>query len=115
MSTVFHNSTADSASVRLSLGVELPRTSRQISLFGPIAPTWRLVQPLLITIEYGDGSYIISDEVFAIYGIGEEMRSAVRDYVSALTEYHDVLSRYNDEPSVSLFQRLQSYLQPIRR
>lgn len=107
--------TADSANARLSLGVALPRIPRQISLFGHIARTWQLAQPLLITIEYGDNAYIVSDDVFSIYGIGDDMLSATQDYVSALIEYYDVLSSHSDEPSVRLFYRLQSYLQPIRR
>lgn len=114
MSAVFHT-TADSANARLSLGTALPRASRQISLFGPIARAWRIAQPLLITIEYGDNSYVVSDDIFSMYGIGDDMLSATQDYVSALTEYYDVLSSHDDQPSVRLFHQLQGYLQPIRR
>lgn len=117
MSAVFHNpiTGADSASVRVSLGASLPRPSHQISLLGPIAHAWQLVQPLLITLEYGDNSYIVSDEVFSMYGVGDDPLSAMQDYVSVLTEYHALLSSHHDEHSVALFRRLQSYLQPVRR
>ena len=50
-----------------------------------------------------------------MYGIGDDPLSAMQDYVSVLIEYYDVLSSHDDEPSVTLFRRLQSYLQPIHR
>jgi hypothetical protein len=117
MVAVLENAVADSASARWSPGTGLLRSffPIQIALLGRIAPGWNVVQPLLVTIEQGDGSFIAGDEVFAMYGLGDNMVEAVQDYVSVLTEYYEVLSSHEDEPSVVLFHRLQSYLQPIRR
>lgn len=110
------DTTADSASVRWSPGTGLPQVfSAQISLFGRVAPNWKIVQPLSVTIEQGDDSYIASDDVFVMYGLGDDIAEAVQDYISVLTEYYEVLSSHHDEPSASLFNRLRSYLQPIRR
>jgi hypothetical protein len=111
------NTTADSASVRWSPSISpsLPFLPIQFQLLGQIAREWTIVQPLLVTIERGDDSYIASDDVFMMYGLGESIAEAVQDYVSVLTEYYEILSSHNDEPSVSLFSRFQTYLQPIRR
>ena len=108
-------STADSAFARWSPGTGL-YSPIQISLFGLVRPDWRIIQPLLITIERGDDdSFIASDDVFAMYGLGDDISEAIQDYISVLTEYYEVLSSHSDEPSISLFQRLQGYLQPFRR
>jgi hypothetical protein len=116
MSAVLESTTPDSVSVRLSLGTGLSFSPIQIHLLGRIAPEWKIVQPLLVTIERGDDySFIASDDVFVMYGLGDDITEAVQDYISVLTEYYEVLSSHQDEPSVSLFNRLQTYLQPIRR
>lgn len=117
MSAILENTTADSASVRWPLGTGLSRSFSpiQISLLGRIAPEWKIVQPLSVTIERDDGSFIASDDVFVMYGLGDDIAECVQDYVTVLIEYYDVLSSHHDEPSVALFQHLQSYLQPIRR
>jgi hypothetical protein len=115
MSAVLENTTPDSMSVRLSLGRGLPFSPIQIHLLGRIAPDWRVLQPLLITIERDDDSFIASDDVFVMYGLGADIAESVQDYVKVLAEYYEVLSSHQDEPSVALFRRLQSYLQPIRK
>lgn len=117
MSAVLENTTPDSVSVRWSLGTGLSRSFSpiQIHLFGRVAPEWKIVQPLLVTIERDDGSFVASDDVFVMYGLGDDIAESVQDYVTVLTEYYQVLSSHQDEPSVALFQRLHNYLQPIRK
>lgn len=116
MSAVLDNTTADSARARLTLGTGLPQPySVQIALLGRIAPAWRIVQPLLVTIERGDESFIASDDLFAMYGLGDDPAEALEDYMAVLTEYYEVLSSHRDEPSVGLFRRLQGYVQPVGR
>lgn len=113
---VLESTTADSASARWSQDTALSRSPYQISLLGQVAPDWEMVRPLSVIIEQSeDQSYVASDDVFMMYGVGEELVAAVVDYVSVLTEYYSVLSSHNDEPSVELFRYLQSYLQPIHR
>ena len=116
MAAVLESTTVDSASVRWSPNTGLASSFQiQISLFGPISSHWRFRQPLLITIEQGDdSSFIASEDLFGMYGVGNNTVQAVHDYISALIEYHEVLSSHHDEPSVRLLQHLQSYLQPIR-
>jgi hypothetical protein len=110
---VRENTTVYSAKARWWPEVELtPRLILPVSvtLFGPIGPELRIVQPLTINIERDDNSYIASDDVFIMYGLGDDIPSALQDYISVLTEYYDVLSSLNDEPSVELFHHLQVYL-----
>lgn len=106
--------TFDSTSVRWS-PVTAPRVDLfplQISLLGRIPISdWKIAQPLAVTIERGDYGFIVSDDVFAIYGQGDDIADALSDYMIALTEYHGLLSTRNDQPSVALFQRLHIYLQ----
>jgi hypothetical protein len=111
--SVVLGTTYDSQSVRWSPRGGLPQSfSFQITLVGQITQDWKVVRPLPVNIERGDDSIIMSDDVFAIYGQGDDIAAALQDYYSALIEYHQVLSFHNDEPSVRLLQRLQSYLQP---
>lgn len=117
MSAVLDSATVDSTSVSWTPNTGLASSFQiQVSFFGPINRDWEFRQPLLITIEQGeDNSFIISDQVFAMYGAGEQVADAIADYISAILEYYELLSSRHDEPSVRLFQHLQSYLQPIRR
>lgn len=98
-----------------AFGTELQEVNLQKVLLGRIAPYWKIVQPLVITLELGeDESIIVSDEIFYMYGEGGTVTAAVDDYITALIEYYGLLSAHEDEPTVALFQFLQSYLQPIR-
>ena len=87
----------------------------KVVLIGRIAPGWKVVQPLNITLEPDtDGSYVASDEVFQMCGVGNDTSEAVQDYIAALTEYYELLAAHDDEPTVASFQFLHSYLQPAR-
>jgi hypothetical protein len=116
MVAVLESTTVDSASVRWSPNTGLASSFQiQISLFGPISSHWRFRQPLLITIEQGSELFIASDDLFGMYGVGNDIVSAVKDYISAILEYYELLSSHRDEPSIRLFRHLQNYLQPTRR
>lgn len=110
---VRENTTVDSANARWSPDLELTPQSflpLQVSLFGRIAPEWRIVEPLTVTIDRENGFYIASDDVFVMYGLGEDIPLAIKDYISVLTEYYEVLAHQEDAPSVALFHHLQGYL-----
>jgi hypothetical protein len=106
--------TTDRSSIRWSADVgRTPQESMaaQIVLYGAIAEAWRIREPLPLTIEEEEGAYIVSDDVFLIFGTGHNLAEALQDYISALTEYHEVLSRHQDNPTISLFRRLQRFLE----
>jgi hypothetical protein len=88
----------------------------QVSLVGEISDLLQLKQPLAINFEDGGGGKILaSDDIFYMYGEGATRQEALKDYVSSLSEYFELLESHNDAPSIELFHYLQSYLQPIRR
>jgi hypothetical protein len=69
----------------------------QSVLFGnldPYAPGWRIRQPLMVNfICDEDGSAIISDEVFPIYGTGDTISEAMADYVTSLVELYEIVEQ----------------------
>lgn len=61
-------------------------------LFGPLTNEWELVAPIAVTIERDDdGSYVVSDQLFGIYGSGQSERDALRDYSTSLAEYSSLV------------------------
>jgi hypothetical protein len=85
-------------------------------MLGKITPEWEIVRPLELSVERDtDGSYIVSDDIFNMYGQGVTAVESVRDYLRTLIEYYQHLSDDTDDPSVALFRFLQAYLQPITR
>jgi hypothetical protein len=89
---------------------------KQFLLLGTIAPGWRLVQPLAIQLEQDeDGCYVVSDKVFAVYGVGDTPLEAQQDYITSLIDYYELLAaraEENDPPSQSLFDHLRLYFNP---
>lgn len=80
-------------------------------LLGDINSDWRISQPLLINIEKDDdGSYVVSDDIFGVYGNGKSLSEAKRDYVLSLIEYYEILSSHPDEDSQKLLERVKVYL-----
>jgi hypothetical protein len=95
------------AGVYLSLSQSLP----QLVLFGDIAPGWKLVKPLIVNIEQDEDAYfVISDDIFFVYGDGETVEQAEKDFTSSLIEYYELLARHDDEQTQALFWHLQSFL-----
>ena len=86
--------------------VELPR--------GVIAPGWRLLRPLPLSVEpEDDGGFVASDDAFALHGDGATRDDAIRDYVQTLIEYHDLLVERaaGNEPTSALLRLLNQYLE----
>jgi hypothetical protein len=75
---------------------------------------WSLTQPLQLILERDDdGSYILSDGVFAVYGSGDTEEEAYADYIISLIDYYELLASRvtnNDPNNSSPFSRLQQYL-----
>jgi hypothetical protein len=87
----------------------------QYLLSGSVWSGWRLVQPLLLTLERDeDGCYIASDDQFAVYGDGGTLAEALQDYIVSLIEYYEILAARADDdlPTQALFRRLRLYLNP---
>lgn len=82
-------------------------------LIGPILEGWRIIRPLLLTIEEEDGSYLISDDIFSVYGEGVSTPDALRDYQIALLDYYQIVARHakKNAANSNLLEALQRYLQ----
>jgi hypothetical protein len=82
-------------------------------LTGKIAPGWKIVKPIALDIERDEGFFIISNDIFLVYGYGDSLEAARADYIQSLLEYYDILVDKTDGPTRSLFRHLKSYLRPI--
>lgn len=87
-----------------------------IPLKGRILPGWELIRPLMVTIERDeDGSFVVTDEVFMVYGTGLTVTLALRDYVNSLVEYYQIIEakvRNGHQPDEPGFVHLSAYLHP---
>lgn len=91
-----------------------PSPNLQIGLVGCILPGWKMIRPLLVTIEQDeDQSYLVSDDEFLIYGCGNTQVLAQQDYITSLIEYYQLLEQQHDMETQALFRYLQSYLSPM--
>lgn len=102
-------------------GSTLPRRSAApatVALSGEIAPGWRILQPLYVLVEQDrDGSYVISDDIFLVYGAGETATDARDDYVQSLIEYYHILADAaapDDPTDQAQLRLLRQYVQPSR-
>lgn len=87
----------------------------EIPIFGHVHPGYHFTRPVSLAIERDeDGSYVISDDIFGVYGHAFTLIDAARDYISAFVEYYELLSTHQDAPTIALFQELRKYFQPIR-
>ena len=83
-------------------------------IVGRIAERWELVQPLPVSLEKDGDLYIMSDDLFLVYGDGNTETTAQEDCVTSLIEYYQLLSgRPDDVFTRVLFQRLKRYLRRI--
>lgn len=85
-------------------------------LLGKVSPDWKMVQPLPINLEQDeDGTHIVSDDIFLVYGNGNTPIEAMCDYVSSLLEFFQLVK---EGAETNLFDQeqllnLQSYIQPL--
>ncbi len=93
--------------------VILPRP--QYILLGSVAPSWRVHQPLLLTLTIeSDGYCIFADDIFLLYGEGESVRVALQDYIDTLISHYRMVSEDAGDNAFDriLLARLQEYLTP---
>ncbi len=80
-----------SSSTRTYLFTPAPGPRETWLLIGPIAQGWTLNRHLTIVIEVDDdGTFLASDDEFAVYGEGSNREQAARDYVVSLIEVFPV-------------------------
>lgn len=85
----------------------------QAHLIGEISEDLAISQPLQIIIEQDeDNTFIVSDDVFLVYGDGNNRSDAIKDYVTSLVEFYQILeSNANLNPfDAAQFSKLQSFI-----
>lgn len=97
--------------VKLARAFQFP--SVQICLFGEISNELIVTQPIQINIEMEeDESYVVSDDIFFVYGYGEDRPEALKDYVSSLFEFYTLVEKgaANNQFDKKLFAHLQTFM-----
>jgi hypothetical protein len=100
-------------------GLSPPIKETQL-LAGEIAPGWSIRNPLTIHVEPDeDGSFIVTDDELALYGVGASKEAAIADYAVSLVEYYEIVeaAATDHPPSIALLNRLGRYITriPIRQ
>jgi len=88
-----------------------------IKVVGAIGNGWQLVEPLSVLVERdSDGWWVLSDEVFMVYGTGQTPREAYADYVQSLIEYRGLVAEgaANSAHDRLELERLDHYLHPLQ-
>ena len=89
-------------------------TDEPFCLEGLIAPHWELVRPLEVRLEADEeGSFVVSDDLFLVYGEGATRLDAIKDYMESLIDYYqlmEVRAVKADAPTQAAFRKLQAYL-----
>ena len=91
---------------------QLPLLGRLNRIAPSCDPSWELHNGLIVDIMIDDnGEFIVSDDVFLVYGTGQTQFGAIQDYVVSLVEYYRLVESSLDDPfDQAEFQRLQIYL-----
>lgn len=123
MTAQFFETFADSITGKVDTGlfrntrVILP--SRQFPpvspcLFGDISDEFVVIQPLPINIERDDESYVVSDDVFLVYGDGDTNLEAIKDYTNSLIEFYSLVEQgaENNPFDKKTLLQLKTYIQP---
>jgi hypothetical protein len=59
---------------------------RNLTFSGPLVGSWYLEIPLDLAVEIEDRLYVVSDDIFLMYGAGDTLEKALDDYALSLIE-----------------------------
>ena len=82
-------------------------------LSGEISPGWELVSHLVVISERDeDGSHILSDDEFDVFGVGSSADDAKDDYIDSLLTYYQIVESHSSDNvhTRRLLGRLKEYL-----
>lgn len=78
---------------------------------GDISDGWAVNQPIPVSAERdSEGGWIVSDGIFAVYGVGEDLWHASMDYLQSLVEYYQIMADAPDSESQAVVDHLRTYL-----
>jgi hypothetical protein len=98
---------------------ELRRSLRAIEryhLLGKVGHGYELVQALPVDVEREqDGTYLICDVLFGVYGHGPSVDDAFADFSVSLVEYYDIMAAGVNPETRAVVEHLRTYLKPESR
>jgi len=94
-----------------------PLVERSLTISqGPLLDGWRIMRPLQLALGRDDQYlFVISDDVFLIYGDGSSPFEAYSDYVESLVEYYELVEQgaMQSPYDAAELRRLATYLQRV--
>ena len=88
------------------------RVCERYHLLGWAGDHFELVQPLPVDIERDqDGTFLVSDPLFAVYGHGPTEDEALHDFLVSLGEYHEIMADGANPETRAVVANLDTYLQ----
>ena len=91
-----------------------PVRSAALFLMGSLGETnLSLLQPISVILESDDeGGFVVSDDIFAVYGEGPAPVAALRDYRSSLEDYFLLLREHSEgsPEDAQQFSKLKDYV-----
>lgn len=91
----------------------VPAVSR-VFVFGQGAAGWRISQPVPVIVTRAGASYVVSDEIFSVYGEGRTWDEAQADYVASLVDHYLLMAEAADAATRGVVDHLRAYLHPDR-
>jgi len=88
----------------------------QVMLYGNLNVGFFINQPLQVNIDIdNDGTYIVDDDIFLVYGYGNKIEDAINDYITSLIELYKILEANVDSNPFDQkqFAYLQTFIRPI--
>jgi len=82
---------------------------------GWIEEGWTLMRPIILLVECeDDGWYVVSDDIFGVYGDAESLRRALHQYASGLIDEYEFFRREarHNPLAIPQMERMEKYLQP---
>ena len=77
---------------------------KNIVLLNDVFNGLQIKSPLVLNIELEDNLFIVSDDVFNVYGDGYTFENARKDYLESLVDYYHLLEKSSQERKEDEYQ-----------
>jgi hypothetical protein len=91
-------------------------TANLVLLSRRLNAEWDLVATLFLSVtEDENGVYVVSDDRLPVYGDGNTVQLALKDYVTSLIEYYEIVEQAakSSPHSQMLFNHLRQYVRRV--
>lgn len=115
MARAVHSSAHYAAWVQETVKQPSPRLRSQIRLGTLHVPGWKLMRPLDLSVVYEGDQWLVSDDIFGIYGLGDEPVEALGDYEATLVRFYVDIVEWEGSLSPHLDVQKQNLAQYVAR